>query len=178
MGAHGRDFQRRADVSGDRPCLRPHGDVVGALAHPFHPLYPLAIALLRGVLSLPEGDALVAAAGIVSVSSGGVAVGCLWAWLRSAFGREAAAVGALALAVHPGAVGMAADVQSDGLYLALFVAAVAASGGLRRCSSFARAGYRRWLPRATRGWSGCGRPRSALLVVALAWMRVTGAAYR
>lgn len=100
------------------------GDVAGGLAHPFHPLYPLAVALLRGAVPLPEGDALVAAAGIVSVISGGVAVACLWLWLRDAFGRGAAAVGALALAVHPGAVGMAADVQSDGLYLALFLASV------------------------------------------------------
>ncbi len=103
-----------------------HGEFAAALGHPFHPLYPISIALLHRLFSLPEGDALLLTAKTVSVFSGGLAVACLWSWLRSAFGRRAAAVGALALAVHPGAVGLSADVQSDGLYLALFLAAVAA----------------------------------------------------
>ena len=118
------------------------GDWASALAHDYHPLYPFA-TLVLGLLTGATGDGYVSAAVAVSILSGTVAVGCLYAFLRSAFGLPAAFLGALALAVHPYAVRFSSDVQSDGLYLALFLAAVA----------FAWAALRDVRP-ALAGWTG------------------------
>ena len=95
------------------------GEWRAALAHPYHPLYPLAIAGTHALApALPWEDA----AALVSVVAGAASVALLHAFLRDAAGRTAAATGAALLAVHPYAVAYSSDVMSDGLYLALFLA--------------------------------------------------------
>jgi hypothetical protein len=56
-----------------------------ALAHPFHPLYPLLTWLAH--FATPDWERAAAA---VSILSGGVAVAFLFVFLRSAFDRRAA----------------------------------------------------------------------------------------
>lgn len=93
-----------------------------AFAHSYHPLYPLLTALLAPVV----GD--FARAGVwISVVSGALAVAALHAFLKAAFGARAAFGGAALLAVHPYASRYSADVQSEGLYMVLFLAALAAA---------------------------------------------------
>ncbi len=96
------------------------GDLRLALAHPYHPLYAMLIAALE-----PVAGSLERAGAALSILGGSAAVFALWAFLRSAFGARSAWIGALLLAVHPRAVEYSGDVQSDGLYLALFLASVA-----------------------------------------------------
>jgi dolichyl-phosphate-mannose-protein mannosyltransferase len=91
-----------------------------ALSHPYHPLYPAAIVLAHGVL--PDWER---AAVAVSVVASAGAVVALWLLIREGFGRWEAAIAAFLLAVHPVAIELA-DVQSDSLYLLLFVASGAA----------------------------------------------------
>jgi len=93
------------------------GDWTGVVSHPYHPLYPAVVAVVHFLVPSWEG-----AAAAVSIACGGVSVGLLWALLRRAFGRDAAWLGALFLAVQPRAIEQSSDVQSDGLYLALFLA--------------------------------------------------------
>jgi len=96
-----------------------HGDFTSLLRHPFHPLYPLAIAAAKPLF----GDAERAAVAI-SVLAGALAVGALYLLLRAAFDRRVAAIGAFLLAVHASALELT-DLQSDALYLALFLASAA-----------------------------------------------------
>lgn len=96
-----------------------HWDAV--FAHPFHPLYPAAIALVHMLC-----DDWETAAVVVSALSGAVASAVLFALLRLSFDLRIAYIGALLLAFHPHAVSNSADVQSDGLYLLLFLTAVTA----------------------------------------------------
>ena len=96
-----------------------------ALADDYHPLYSFATLATQLVLPLPK-DGYVSAAAFVSILSGVASVLLLYFFVRSAFGTAAAWPAALALAVHPYAVRFSGDVQSDGLYLALFLAAAAA----------------------------------------------------
>jgi hypothetical protein len=91
------------------------GDWASVLTHGFHPLYPF---LLRWVEPL-TGD-WERAGVLISIAAGALAVIALFALLADAFDRRVAAVGALLLAVHPIAIEQA-DVQSDALYLALFL---------------------------------------------------------
>jgi hypothetical protein len=97
------------------------GDWRGALAHPFHPLYPVAVAVVSPLFRDPETAAVV-----VSAGAGTLAVGALFAFLRSAFGPGPAWVGAFFLTVHERAIEFTGDVQSEGLYLACFLGAIAA----------------------------------------------------
>jgi hypothetical protein len=90
------------------------------LQHPFPPLYPALIAVATPWLG--ETRAAVA----VCVAGGAAAVFALYLLVRSAFGPAEAWVAAALLAVHPVAIDYTADVQSEGLYLALFVGAAAA----------------------------------------------------
>jgi len=90
------------------------------LAHPQHPLYPLVVALATPLCGDPER-----AGAAVSVLSGALAVGAGTLLLRDLFGREVGWVGGVLLALHPTAVAQSADVQSEGLYLALFLGALA-----------------------------------------------------
>ena len=90
-----------------------------AIDHNFHPLYPAAVALAHAV-----GGDWVSAGAAVSVAGGALAVAALWWLVREAFGRREAFVAATLLAVNPTAIELA-DVQSDALYLAWFVASAA-----------------------------------------------------
>jgi len=95
------------------------GDWAAALLHPYHPLYPAAIWGVEHLTGAPE------VAGVVlSVLAGGISVVALYAFLRSAFDRRLARVGGVLLCVLPYAVRFSSDVQSDGVYLALFLWAV------------------------------------------------------
>jgi len=99
-----------------------------ALAHDYHPLYPLAIALVEPLFGDPgrawEVGSWEAAGIAVSIASGGVAALFLYDLLRHSFGGWVPAVGTLLFAVHPYAVPFSADVQSEGLYIALFLGAM------------------------------------------------------
>jgi len=101
------------------------GDFALALADDYHPLYSLVTLVVWWLTGAGAPERLASCAVAVSVVSGAVSVACLYAFLRDAFGRGVAWLGALALAVHPYATRFASDVQSDGLYLALFLAAAA-----------------------------------------------------
>ena len=90
-----------------------------ALAHPYHPLYPFFTL----VAWLGIGDWERAAAA-VSIVSGTVAVLLLFLFTRDAFGRTPGWIAGVVLATQARAVEWSADVQSDGLYLALFLGAV------------------------------------------------------
>jgi hypothetical protein len=119
-------WQRTAAIFNDGPVfiglarLIDEGEWGAVIAHPFHPLYPLAIAVSH--LGFEDWET---AAVAVSVVSGAAAVALLFVFLRDAFDRRTAWIGGLVLAVHPYAVFFASDVQSDGLYLACFLGAVA-----------------------------------------------------
>ncbi len=106
--------------------LAAEGQWSALLAHPYHPLYALAIAGLHGLSGGFGGfDGFEGAAVAVSALSGGASVAFLYVWLKDAFDRDVARVGAWLLALHPHAIAFSSDVQSDGLYLALFLAGVA-----------------------------------------------------
>ncbi|MFP8881227.1 MAG: glycosyltransferase family 39 protein [Myxococcota bacterium] len=94
-----------------------HWDAV--FAHPFHPLYPAAIAAMH-----PLFDNWELAAVAVSALSGAAATAVLFVFLRQAFDLRIAYIGAVLLAFHPYAVAHSADVQSDGLYALLFLMSV------------------------------------------------------
>ncbi len=105
-----------------------------ALAHPYHPLYPALLAALGRVV--PDLEM----AGIAtSVVAGSAAVVALYCFLRAAFDARLAFVGAMLLALSPYAIRFSADVQSDSLYLALFLFGVAALYPALREASAARA---------------------------------------
>jgi hypothetical protein len=91
-----------------------------ALAQDHHPLTSL---LMAAVAALSAVD-LETAGRVVSVASGGIAVGALYLFARSAFDRTTALVAGLLLAGHPRTVAVSSSVQSDGLYLALFLLGV------------------------------------------------------
>lgn len=174
------------------------GDVAGALAHPFHPLYPAAIALSHALLA-PFGASLEAAAAVASAVGGTAAVLALHAFARRAFGARVGLVAAALLALHAGAVETGGDVQSEGVYLALFLGAVAAlwraldegrlpsaaaAGALSGLAYLARpeglgvvivgAGLAA-LGLVTGGWPG--RRRAAAAALALATAAAVGAPY-
>jgi len=92
-----------------------------ALTHAYHPLYPLLVSFVE-----PATGSFEAAAITLSVLGGSLAVVALYLFLRQAYDRSVATVGAALFAVHPYAIRFSADVQSDSVYLAFFLAAVAA----------------------------------------------------
>jgi 4-amino-4-deoxy-L-arabinose transferase-like glycosyltransferase len=96
------------------------GEWSAALAHPFHPLYPFAIAIAQGFIERWDS-----AAAAVSILAGTASTAALFWFLRAAFDRQIAWVGSFLFAVHPYAVAHSADVQSDGLYTFLFLSSVA-----------------------------------------------------
>jgi hypothetical protein len=110
------------------------GDFAAALGHEFHPLYPAAIALTHLLLA-PLGIGWETAGVLTSAVASAGAVWALHAFVRSAFGPREAAFAAALLAVHGGAVDMGADVQSEGLYLALFLGCAAALWSALRTAS-------------------------------------------
>jgi len=93
-----------------------YGEVI---AHPYHPLYPFLVLLARFWVGDWEQAAV-----LVSVIAGAASVLCLWLFVRASFGREAGWIAAIFLAVQPRAIAFSADILSDGLYLALFLAGV------------------------------------------------------
>lgn len=95
------------------------GDWRTFLGQPQHPLYPIAIAAGHA-LGLDWENA----GAFVAVLGGCAAVGAAALFFRDAFGTQAAAIGAALLAVHSRLVEYSSDVQSDGLYLGLFVTGV------------------------------------------------------
>ncbi|MEE8313817.1 MAG: glycosyltransferase family 39 protein, partial [Myxococcota bacterium] len=112
------------------------GDWRRALDYDQHPLYPLLTMLAERL----TGD-WVTAGVAVSIVSGVAAVLFLYALLRDTFSRRIAGIGAVLLAVHPYALTFSSDVQSDGLYLAAFVGALALLWkGLERRSLWFAAG--------------------------------------
>jgi hypothetical protein len=111
-----------------------------ALADDYHPLYPLVTLAVQLLVPLPN-DGYASAAALVSILAGIASVLFLYLFVRSAYGLRAAWVAALALAVHPYAVRFSGDVQSDGLYLALFLGASAALWAALRNRAAAVAGW-------------------------------------
>lgn len=92
------------------------GEWTEALAHPFHPLYPL---MIRGAyVVIPDWEV---AASVLSIVGGALAVVALYALLRVAFDDRVAFIGGLLLALHPYAIRFSADVQSDSIHLALWL---------------------------------------------------------
>jgi 4-amino-4-deoxy-L-arabinose transferase-like glycosyltransferase len=97
------------------------GDWAAAFAHQYHPLYPLLTAGAYALLGDLEHAALA-----VSLVAGALAVVALYLFLRRAFDETTARIGGVLLALHPYSVAFSSDVQSEGLYLALFLSAIAA----------------------------------------------------
>jgi len=95
------------------------GEWATVLGHQYHPLYPVLVAAAHAVI-----DDWEIAAVTVSVLGGTAAVGCLYGFARAAFGITTAFAAAAILAVHPSAIEFSGDVQSEGIYLALFLGAV------------------------------------------------------
>ncbi len=91
-----------------------------AIAHAYHPLYSFLVLLAHFWVGDWEQAAV-----LVSVIAGAASVLCLWWFVRASFGREAGWIAAIFLAVQPRALAYSADIQSDGVYLALFLAGVA-----------------------------------------------------
>ena len=103
------------------------GDFAAVVRHPYHPGYPLAIA---GVASL--GVALEFAGVLVSVLAGALTVAVGWAFVREMFDEGAAWIAAVLFAIHPPSVVFSSDVQSEALYVMLFLSSAAAAWcGLR-----------------------------------------------
>jgi 4-amino-4-deoxy-L-arabinose transferase-like glycosyltransferase len=106
------------------------GEWARALSHEYHPLFPALIAVFHSLIGDWERAAVA-----VNVIGGTAAVACLYGFSRAAFGRTAAFAAAAILTVHPYAINFTGDVQSEGLYLGLFLGAVWALWlGLRSAS--------------------------------------------
>ncbi len=88
------------------------GDFDGALAHPYHPLYPLLLALARAVVADWEWAGM-----LVSALLGGAAVVPLWLSARRVFGEDGATAAGLLFALHPYAAELSAAVLTTGTYL-------------------------------------------------------------
>ena len=95
------------------------------LQHPFHPLYPLAIAAMHA-LGAPFGLGFETAGALVSALAGSAAVLAIYALVRAAFGAREALVAAALLATQAAAIHVGGNVQSESLYLALFLGSAAA----------------------------------------------------
>jgi len=96
------------------------GNWEAVLGHPYHPLYPALLLLVRAL-----GTDLETAGTVCSIAGGSLAVLGLHAFLRDAFGARVAWIGAALLAIGAYPVRFASDVQSDGVYLGFFLWSVA-----------------------------------------------------
>ena len=110
------------------------GRVESVFAHPQHPLYPACIALVSALGVAPETAAIA-----VSIAGGLLAVAALHALGTRVFGRVVGRGSALVMALHPTAVDFSSDVLSDGLYLGLFLSAIAQGVALFEAPGRARA---------------------------------------
>jgi 4-amino-4-deoxy-L-arabinose transferase-like glycosyltransferase len=99
------------------------GDLATALAHPFHPLYSASIAAVHLTLGTAFGMSWESSGVWASALAGAGAVAAMYGFVRGAFGEREGLLAAGLLALHSGAIDMSGDVQSEGLYLALFLAA-------------------------------------------------------
>ena len=99
------------------------GDWRVAVADAFHPLTALFMAATAHALRVD----LEFAGQLVSVAAGGVGTFATWRLARAIYGDRVALAAALVFALHPRLVASSAGVQSDGLYLALFVLATGAA---------------------------------------------------
>ncbi len=95
------------------------GEWAAVFADDFHPLYPLLTAVVQSWMGDWES-----AAATVSIATGALAVLFLYALVHAAFGSRPAWIAAAILALHPRAIDFTSDVQSEGLYLAMFLGAV------------------------------------------------------
>jgi 4-amino-4-deoxy-L-arabinose transferase-like glycosyltransferase len=93
------------------------GDWGHALNETYHPLYPAAVALTHGVVADWETAAV-----LVSVAGGVASVLFLFLFVRDAFGTPTDWAAAALLTVHSRMIEFSADVQSDGVYMAFFLA--------------------------------------------------------
>jgi 4-amino-4-deoxy-L-arabinose transferase-like glycosyltransferase len=96
------------------------GDWATALSDHYHPLYPLVTAAVSPLTGGMESAAIA-----VSILSGSIAVLALYAFVRWAFDARTAWIAGILLALHPYAAEFSAGVQSEGLYFAFFLSAVA-----------------------------------------------------
>lgn len=101
------------------------GEWMTAVADAYHPLYALAIVAARraGAVLGVEGSWEATAVG-VSIAGGAIALVCLWGFVRDAFGGPYAWIAGALFAVHSRAIEYTSDVQSEGLYLAWYLAGV------------------------------------------------------
>ena len=90
-----------------------------ALSAHQHPGYPLMTALLSNA----AGD-LQTAGEWISLAAGSLAVAALYFFLIQAWNRRVAVFGSFLLVVNPYAARLSADVQSDSLYLLLFLSSI------------------------------------------------------
>ena len=97
------------------------GDWGALLSHPYHPLYPLAIAGLHEAVG---GLTWENAAAVISIASSAVCVPLLFYLLKEEFGARAAWIGTALFIVQCRAIAFFSDVMSDGPYACLFLAAV------------------------------------------------------
>lgn len=91
-------------------------------AHPYHPLYPAAIAAFQGLSGLGLEEAAVA----VSIFGGVLTVVGIRLAIARLFDDAAGWLAGWVVAWHPWAVDFSSDVQSDGLYMGGFALGVAA----------------------------------------------------
>lgn len=103
------------------------GDWAAGIGDVYHPLYAVATAAAMTLFgpAEPQPAQWEDTAAAVSIVAGAGGVVAFYFFVRSAFGPETGWIGAALLAVHPITVEFSSDVQSDGLYHALLLAAVA-----------------------------------------------------
>lgn len=86
----------------------------------YHPLYSFLIQAIARFTGNPEFVGIV-----ISVVAGSLCVCALYAFLRQIWSIEVATVGAFLLAIHPYSIRFSASVQSEALYMLLFVGSAA-----------------------------------------------------
>jgi 4-amino-4-deoxy-L-arabinose transferase-like glycosyltransferase len=144
-----------------------------ALGDAYHPLYAFVVAcaqLAFGPAEPGPADWERAAVG-VSAIAGVAAVVVFYAFLRSAFGQPAAWIGAALLACNPYSVEFSSDVQSDGLYQAMFLGGVAFAWAALRDQRASLAGW----AGVCAGLAYLTRPEGlgvAAAAAAVAWLQV------
>lgn len=105
------------------------GDYAAALAHQYHPLYPVLVALVHAGIGDWEWAGM-----LVSAVLGGLAVLPLYGTVRRAFGENSAQAAALFYGLHPSCVHLSAEVLTVGSFLFWVLASIdladrAARGG-------------------------------------------------
>ncbi|MEE3326829.1 MAG: glycosyltransferase family 39 protein [Myxococcota bacterium] len=104
----------------DTASLMASGAWEQAFRDSYHPLYSFLIQLFSRFTGDPERVGVV-----ISVLAGSLCVLVFYAFLRRIWNVRVATVGAFLLAIHPYAIRFSSSVQSEALYLLLFVGSVA-----------------------------------------------------